>query len=144
MFRMEYFAAWLTAVVLAGGALPTEQGHQKHGGESGADELGHDVTGHATPLEVASEREGDADARIEMSPRDRAHGQDDHTDHRARGGHLGGQGEHVAAEFGVDHAAAHGDEDKEEGSEPFREQAAPLQPRVCEVEVSFVEPLIVP
>ena len=45
----------------------------------------------------------------------------------------------MAPEPGVHHAAAHGDEDQEEGPERLGEQAAPLELRVREVEVAFVE-----
>jgi hypothetical protein len=52
---------------------------------------------------------------------------------------LGGQGEHVAPEPGVHHAAPHGDQDQEEGPERFCEQAAPLELGVREVEAALVE-----
>jgi hypothetical protein len=50
--------------------------------ERGADQLGDDVPGHATPREVAAEREGNADGGIQVGAGYFAHKQDDRHHHQ--------------------------------------------------------------
>jgi hypothetical protein len=53
-------------------------------------ESGNQVPRHATPGEVAPQRERDRDRRVQMGARDRAHEQDDR-DHRQTGSRDGGR-----------------------------------------------------
>ena len=73
-----------------GGAKHTrvaEQRLQEQARERSSDQLGDDITGHAPPREISTARERNADRRIEVRPRDRAHEEDDCQHHQAWRGH---------------------------------------------------------
>jgi hypothetical protein len=57
---------------------------QDQGGQGGAGQLHHDVARDPVPREVAAQREGDADGRVQVRAGDLAHEQDDRHDGQRR------------------------------------------------------------
>ena len=106
---------------------------QEQGGEDAADDLGDDVARDPHPGEVAADREGERDRRVEVGARDRAHEEDDAHDHHARGEGLHGEGQVAADRQRPDHAAARGDEHEQERAPHLAEQAPELEARVVEI-----------
>jgi len=77
-------------------------------------------------------READGHGRVEMSPRDRAHEQNDGHHHDARS-YDGRDATYLPEAHRVHHARPCGDDDEEERPEKLAKQPPPLQPRIVEV-----------
>ena len=109
-------------------ALPClpSSAHSSSVARTAPSELGDDVGGHPPPGEVAAQREGDADRRVQVGARDRAHEQDDRGTISAGATTSAPYGHGRAAEPRVDHAAADGDQHQEERPEQLGEQPPPL------------------
>ncbi len=105
---------------------------QEQRGERRTDQLHDDVSKNATPWEVATQRERDADRGIEVSAGHLAHEEDDRHHHQTGCDDCGGTADRVGKGL-PHHAATGGHEDEEERSEQLREEAAPLLARIVEV-----------
>ena len=107
-----------------------EHREQEQAGQRRADELGDDVTGHATPREVATHRERERDAGVQVRARDRAHEQDDGHHHQP-GRDDGGRQADLA--LGVQQPPAGSDEHEHERAQDLGEQPAVLEAGIFEL-----------
>ncbi len=115
--------------------MPADQRPQQQGRQHRPGGLDRYVGGDPLPREVAAQREGEADRRVQVRSRHSAHEQDDCGHGQCGRHHERGAAGDMTAEPGVHHAAARRGEDEEERPEQLGEQPAPFVAVIQEVEL---------